>query len=221
MRACVLSLALLLGGRAGFALPVMPASISGDAAKPVSRELHENVVTLVELLGVRQHLLDSRTKVAEEGKQVILQTYPNYSPQFADEWAKRMVARSPVDEYLKIVVAAYEKNYSNDDVVELIQVQRDVKAGKTPAISAQLKEKITTAGIAAQSEIMGGFTQLGSKLGGEIGLEIAKEHPEWLKRSDTFTPAKPSAPGTSVARENSITPADSTSSADFVVTPAN
>ena len=215
MRACVLSLALLLGGPAGFALPVMPASIPGDAARPVSKELHENVVTLVDLLGVRQHLLDSREKVAEEGKQVILRTYPNYSPQFADEWAKRMVARSPVDEYLKIVVAAYEKNYSNDDVVELIQVQHDVKAGKTPEISARLKEKIATAGIEAQSEIMGGFTELGSKLGGEIGLEIAKQHPEWLKRSDTLTPAKPSAP------ENSIIPADSRSSADFVVTPAN
>src|SRR5438105_13342216 len=150
MRASVLSLALLLSGPAGFALPVMPASISGEAAQPVSKELHENVVTLIELLGVRQHLLDSRGKMAEQGKQAILQSYPNYDPAFADEWAKRMAARMPIDEYVGLVMAAYEKNYSNQDVVEMIQMQRDLKAGKTPEVSARLREKIATAGITAQ-----------------------------------------------------------------------
>jgi hypothetical protein len=193
MRASVLFLALSLGtGATAFAVPVAPPSVAvADTVRPVSKELHDNVVTLVELLGIRQHLLDSRTTMAAEGKQEILRRFPNYDPAFADEWAKQMAARMPVDDYVKIVVAAYEKNYSNQDVLELIQMQRDLKVGKTASPSPRLREKIGTAGMEAQSEIMGGFTQLGSKLGGEIGIEIAKEHPEWLSDPDRFviTPA--------------------------------
>jgi hypothetical protein len=192
MRASVLLFALsLTGAQTAFAVPIAPASMSTNGARPVSNELHDNVVTLVDLLGLRQHLLDCRATMAEQGKQEILRSFPNYDPAFANEWAKRMATRMPVDEYLKIIVGAYEKNYSNDDVVEMIQIQRDLKAGKTATPSPRLKEKIATAGIAAQSEIMGAFTQLGAKLGGEIGQEIAKEHPEWISQADGFvvTPA--------------------------------
>jgi hypothetical protein len=38
-----------------------------------------------------------------------------------------------------------------------------------------------------QSEIMGGTTQLGAKLGAEIAMEIGKEHPEYVKN---VAPAK-------------------------------
>jgi hypothetical protein len=35
--------------------------------------------------------------------------------------------------------------------------------------------------VTIQSEIIGGTTQLGAKLGGDIGKEIEKEHPEYFK----------------------------------------
>src|SRR5690349_15326362 len=74
-------------------------------------QFHSNVLTLVNMTGLRDELLRNRHAVAEEGKQVILHSFPSYDPAFADEWARRM-ERSSVDDYLSVVVAVYEKNYS-------------------------------------------------------------------------------------------------------------
>jgi hypothetical protein len=145
--------------------------------------LHSNVVTLIGLMGLRDKLMSNRHTMAQEGRQELLNRFPNYNPAFADEWARRMEDMMPVDEYVNIVVSVYERNYTNDDVVEMIQYQQGLKAARTPLLSARLQAKISNVTVAVQSEIVGGFSELGARRGGEIGQELAKEHPEWLARA--------------------------------------
>jgi len=163
-------------------MAVVPLSAQTTDVSSAERDkkFHEDVLTLVDVTGLRQRLLDGREKSAEEGRQTLLRRFPNYSPAFADEWAKRMVARMQVDDYVKVIASVYEKHFTDAEILELIQMQRDANTGKTPTASAHLKEKLTKELVDVQSEIIGGCTQLGAKLGGAIGEELAREHPEWV-----------------------------------------
>ena len=149
----------------------------------VGSQFHSNVVTLVNLTGLRDELLRNRHTVAVAGKQVILHSFPSYDPAFADEWARRM-ERTPVDDYLGVVVSVYEKNYTNEDILEMIQVQHDLSSDKQPVLSLQLRAKLSSVAATVEGEITSGFKQLGAKQGEEIGEEVAKEHPEWLRSSE-------------------------------------
>jgi hypothetical protein len=182
------------------------------------------VATLIGLTGLRRELLNNREAFVQQSKQEILRRFPSYDPAFADEAARRMEQRMSVDQFVDVVVAVYEKNFTNRDVLEMIQVQKDVRASRTPAVSPRLQAKLSTAGVSVHSEILGGFTELGYKLGAQIGQEIAKEHPEWMNGSEAFSPVHPvgsTNQANSIGMAVSITPADSESSPNFVVTPAN
>ena len=135
------------------------------------------------MTGLRDELIRSRHAVAEEGKQVIQRSFPNYDHAFAEEWARRM-ERTPVDGYLAAVVAVYERNYTNDDVLEMIQVQRDLSADRQPVLSIQLRSKLAKVADTVESEIASAFKELGAKRGEQIGKQVAAEHPEWLTRPD-------------------------------------
>lgn len=179
MRIAALLLLVSLGGFGGQA----HAETTTLAPPLVGNQFHSNVVTLVNLTGLRDELLRNRHTMAEEGKQVILHGFPNYNPAFAEEWARRM-ERAPVDDYLNVVVAVYEKNYTNDDILEMIQVQRDLSAAKEPVLSIQLRSRLARVAGTVQTEIDSGFKELGAKRGEQIGQDVAKDHPEWLRPPD-------------------------------------
>lgn len=193
---------------------------------PNSR-FHANVLTLIGLTGLRRELLNNRQTFVMKGKEDLLTRFPSSNPAFAEEWARRVEQSMSVDDFVKVVVAAYEKNFTNQDVLEMIQVQQDVRASRTPVISPRLQAKLSTASITVHSEIMGGFAELGYKLGAQVGQQVAKEHPEWLKGSEPFTPSRQTHPFGSVSEANasdaaaSVTPANAETSPNFVVVPAN
>lgn len=149
----------------------------------VVNQFHSNVVTLVQLTGLRDELMRNRHAVAEQGKAEIRRSFPQYDPAFADEWARRMEKRS-VDAYLDVVVQVYEKTYTNDEILEMIAVQKDLSAAKEPVMSLGLRAKLARVAQTVEAEINDGFAELGSKQGQEVGLEVAKEHPEWVKGAD-------------------------------------
>lgn len=188
MRAAALLLGFSLSG-----LWQVHAETTALVPHLVGNQFHSNVVTLVSLTGLRDELLRNRHTVAEEGKQVILHSFPNYDPAFAEEWARRM-ERSSVDAYLDVVVSVYEKNYTDDDILEMIQVQHELSADKQPVLSLQLRAKLAKVAGTVENEIASGFRQLGAKQGEQVGQEVAKDHPEWLKRPDrgeaSATPGK-------------------------------
>jgi hypothetical protein len=143
--------------------------------------LHNNILHLLELDGTRQRMQDAVTQIIPASKKVVAAACANCDPAFADEWAKRMIARTKIDDYVAVVASTYEKYLNNEDVLELIDVIGHAKETPPLSISPRLREKLTTLGPSLQSEIMGGTTQIGAKLGGEIELELRKEHPEYFK----------------------------------------
>jgi hypothetical protein len=202
----VLLLCVLVGLTAGAQEAPPAAAWRPDAPAVVSAAQHESTVKLVGLLGTRQTLEANMDKMLQLGKEKIQQQSPSANPAFVEEWGKRMKDRLKVDDLVNIVVSVYERNYTNDELVELIQVQREVNDAKTPNISPRLKEKMSAAQISVTSEIMGEFTQLGAKVGGEVGTEIGAEHPDWVKENG---PARPSLPKTVKPRSRSASSAAS------------
>ncbi len=138
-------------------------------------------------MGVRKKLLEQKSAIAQAGGDEIRRTSPNVDPAFVEEWTKRMAARINMDDFIAVYVHAYEVHFTDAELQELIQAQIDSNQSKQPTLSPQLRQKLTTDGITIQSEIMGGCSQIGAKLGGEIGLELEKEHPEWFKHAQPAT----------------------------------
>jgi hypothetical protein len=173
---CLLTLSIF----SSFSYPQQP-SPKPPAEPPTLNETAQNkhAKELVELMGVRQRMLDGRDKMAQAGKDAMLKNTPTADPAFIEEWGKRMRARINVDDYVDVVVQTYEKHFDDADLIELIQAQRDTNESKTPSISPHLKEKLNSVLVTVQSEILGGCAQLGAKLGGDIALEIEKERPDW------------------------------------------
>ncbi len=87
---------------------------------------------------------------------------------------------------MAIVIRGYEKYLNDDDITQLIALMTDQKDGAAKQPLPELQKKLTSVSPSLQSEILGGGTQLGSKLGAETELEIRKDHPEYFK-----APAKP------------------------------
>ena len=178
--ACIVTI-LLLGfcvdsfGQQPVAAPSQPA-----AAATVDSKLHENAIKFVELIGSRKLILDGLDKNLADGREKLMQAEHGITPQFADEWVKRMSARTSVDDYVNVIVSVYEKHFDNREMEELVQAQKDANDSKRPTFSPELKEKLLKENSAILSEVIGGCSQVGAKLGADIAAEIQKEHPDWV-----------------------------------------
>lgn len=142
---------------------------------------HAAAMQLVAALGTRETLLNNKEKGVEQGKQAMRLNYPTYDPQFVDEWGKRFLARYNVEDYLTVIANVYAKHLTLADLNELNAAAKKPGSIASSALSPALKEKLATSMVSLQSEIIGAAAQVGSKLGGTIGMEIAKEHPDWVK----------------------------------------
>jgi hypothetical protein len=156
-------------------------------------KLHENAVKLVELMGVRKRMADGKEAVLEMGRDALVKQLPDADSRFADEWTRRMRERLNMDDFIDVVVKVYEKHFTAAELEELIAAQQAVNESKTPPLSVGLKGKYQAEMMDIQSEIMGGCTEVGAKLGGSVGKEIGDEHPDWLKpsKSDGKPATKP------------------------------
>ncbi len=177
-----------------FALYLAPAQTPGPrplAATPaaVDPKLHADVLKLVEISGARQQVQASVLKSVPDGKKSMMEKCPNCTPEFGDEWAKRMTQRLNADEFVAVFVEEYEKYLTDADVIELISLQQNAGATPPPAPSDRLKSRMESVMPSLMGEIMGRCTEIGAKLGGQIGQEIQAEHPEYLHA--TPAPAKP------------------------------
>jgi len=153
---------------------------AAPAPAKIDAKLHADVFKLVEISGARKRLEDGFASMAEEGKREMMKQCPQCSPEFGEEWTKRMRERLKPDDFLEVFVKAYEKNFSDEEILELISLQES-KDATPPAPSPHLQEKVKTVMPGLMGEIMGGCAQIGAKVGGEVGEEIEKEHPEWVK----------------------------------------
>ncbi len=143
-------------------------------------KLHADAVKLVEASGAKKRLEDGFPSMLEDGKKQMMKQCPQCSEEFANEWTKRMSARIKADPFLEVFVKAYERNFTDEEILELISLQEN-KSASPPVVSEHLQAKIKTIMPSLMGEITGGCAEIGARLGGEIGEEIEKEHPEWVK----------------------------------------
>jgi hypothetical protein len=163
--------------------PKSPSTPTAESSQPaVDARLHQDVLKLIELTGVRAALQNGTAQGIGEGKVRVMQACNGCAPEFGDEWAKRMLARTKIDDYVDVYVRVYEKYFNDDEIRQLIVSQNEARNSQPQTISDALKQKLTAQFPSVQSEIIGGTAQVGSKLGGEIGAEIQKEHPEYFKQ---------------------------------------
>jgi hypothetical protein len=169
-----------------------PTHPTGPAEKPTAQDarpsaekpdakLHADTVKLVELSGARKRIEDGFPSMTEEGEKQMMLHCSQCSPEFGEEWSKRMLARLNADDFLEVFIQAYEKSFTDDEILELIKLQLTSNTSPLPDPSPHLKEKVAAVMPTVLSDIMGGCTRVGAKLGGEIGAEIEKEHPEYIK----------------------------------------
>lgn len=159
-----------------------PEAAHWTSAGTFDSNLHANVLKLMELTGDRTRLQQALPKLLSDARDKILKTYPNVNPAFGDEWEKRMAAKLTVDDFLDVAARVYEKHFSNDEILQFIDVMNAKKEGKPVKASAQLQQKLAAEMPAMMGEMVGGATELAVRVGNRVGSEIGREHPEYLLR---------------------------------------
>jgi hypothetical protein len=174
-------------------LPGSSPPSSGAANSTVRAEdpvAHEDAAKLAELTGVRNKLQQNFSASMHNALDEMRRQYPQIDPRFVAEWEKRMRARFNPDDYMAVVIRVYEEHYTAAELEEMIRAVRAKQSSRPVTPSPQLAAKIRANAIDVQSEIMGGFSEIGARKGGEIGREIGEEHPDWVKN---LIPAAPAA----------------------------
>ena len=152
--------------------------------------LHTNVLTLIDLTGDRERLVQNLPKIIADAKTKMMQSAPGLSPAFGDEWERRIATRIKVDDFVEMAARVYEKHLSNDEVLSLIDLMQAKKAGKPVSVSRELQQKFNAEAPAMLGEITGASTELAAKLSMQVGSEISKEHPEYLAARQSATANK-------------------------------
>jgi len=150
------------------------------SAKEVDPKLHADAIRLVDVSGAKQRLQDNFKQMVDDGAKQMMEKCSRCTPEYADEWKRRFLERSNLQDYLDVYIRVYEKCFTDAEIDELIALQKD-KGTKAASPSPALKEKLTSVMPSVMGEAVGGCAQIGAKLGSEIGGEIEREHPEYLK----------------------------------------
>jgi hypothetical protein len=184
--AILLALVLRVGAQDVVTLPggpPRPGASDWTLANAADSDLHANVRKLMELSGSRERLQLALPRALSDAKAKMLQRYPGVSPAFASEWEKRMAARITVDDFLEAAARIYEKHFTAEEIGQLIAALNAKKAGKVLPAPAQLQQKVAAEMPALLGEIAGATTELTVRIGSEVGGQIGKEHPEYLRLS--------------------------------------
>jgi hypothetical protein len=196
------TLAVLAVALAVAASAQQPAPTSAKTATPVQsasateadrQKLHDSAMKFVEASDARQRLEQNLDKLLEDGRKSMMHTNPGLDPQFGEEWLKRMRQRVNLDQFVVATAQVYEKYFTSDELDELTQGQLAAKKGQGHALTPKLAEKLKSNSALIQRDINTQTSMIGGRLGSEVGKEIEKDHPEWIKA--------PSAPDPS-ARSN-------------------
>jgi hypothetical protein len=150
------------------------------AAPATTPEVHAKALQLVEMSGGRERILASMPAMIEQGTAAMRKQCPDCDPAFFAEWGKRMAARITPEDFLNVAVRAYESHFTGEELTEFLAVATAQKAGKPTMISVGLQAKMQQVMPAMMGEINGGSTEVGARMGMQIGAEIQKEHPEYF-----------------------------------------
>jgi hypothetical protein len=77
-------------------MPVGP--VKTVVENSANSKLHEDVLTLIAVDGTKTRLQNSFKQQIENGKKQMMQACPRCTPDFGEEWAKRMLDRLQVED---------------------------------------------------------------------------------------------------------------------------
>ena len=136
---------------------------------------------LLAAMGTRKVLADNIDAMIDNGKQKMIQQHPELDPAFSQEWARRMHARINLDEFLNVIADIYEKHFNTSELTEMIGMYRDLGEQRTPHVSDALKAKLNNVMPEIQADMGAGLMELSEKIGSEVAITVAKDHPEYVK----------------------------------------
>jgi uncharacterized protein (DUF1810 family) len=171
--------------KAKAATPVQSAPV----AQADRQKLHDSAMKFVEASDARQRIEQNLDKLLEDGRKSMMHTNPGLDPQFGEEWMKRMRKRVNLDQFVVATAQVYEKYFTSDELDELTQGQLAAKKGQGHALTPQLAEKLKTNSAFIQRDINTQTSMIGGRLGSEVGKEIEKDHPEWIKAPSAPEPS--------------------------------
>ena len=159
-----------------------PKPVTPSAADQSSREkLHASAMKFVEAADARQRLEMTIDKLLQDGKQAMMTKNPGLDPRFGEEWIKRMRLRVNLDQIVAATAQVYEQYFTSDELDDLAEAQLAVKRSQVHSIPPQLSEKLKANSAFIQRDINTQTSLIGGRLGSEVGKEIEKDHPEWIK----------------------------------------
>ncbi len=172
MRVTLIVLAALAWTSSSFAQP----------DQKVDPKLHADVVKLVEASGERENMQKRLPQQLDAARfRMMSETCKGCDPAFGEEWVKQMAARTDIDEYVHVIERAYEAHLTDDEVVQMIALQNQSKAGQRPTPSDALRQKMVAAMPSILNEIAKKTSEASAKLGTDVRAELEKKHPEWFK----------------------------------------
>src|SRR5580700_8933879 len=116
MRWSLLLLALALSVNAQSPVDKHSEPDEGTIAKKVDPKLHADAVRLVEISGAKQSLQDNFKQLVDDGVKQMMEKCERCTPEFRDEWKKRFLERSNLQDYLDVYVRVYEKYFTDAEI---------------------------------------------------------------------------------------------------------
>jgi predicted secreted protein len=177
-------------------LPFTPVSaIPALAQAPVQASaadaptIHQVALRLLDAMGTHKVLTDNIGDMIDNGKRKMMQQHPELDPAFSEVWSRRMHARVNMDDFLNVIAAIYEKHFTTSELTVMIGMYHDLSEQRTPHLSDAFKAKLNNVMPEIQSEMVTDLMKLIEKLGNEVTISVAKDHPEYVKASHTAEPA--------------------------------
>lgn len=170
--------------RAQAATPA-PAQASASGTTTI----HQVAMRLLEAMGTRKVLAENIDAMIENGKQKMIQQHPELDPAFSEEWARRMHERINFDDYLNVIASIYENHFTTSELTEMIGMYRALSEQRAPQVSDALKAKLNNIMPEIQADMGAGLMELSEKIGSEVAVTVAKDHPEFVKAPPPAEPA--------------------------------
>lgn len=166
----------------------LPTQFSSVDSTSMDVGLHADVMQYLDLLGVRQKIAAQKPALLEQARKKMIAQCPRCSVRFINELSKRIAIDMNMDDFIKVYAAVYEKYLTQQDVDELIEIQKKINAHQPPAeVSPQLRDKVRSLLPSIMGDITGGCTKVGAEVGMKAARELEQEHPEFASQAGAIT----------------------------------
>ena len=159
--------------------PAPSAPKSAESQPVLDLEFDADIHNLLQVLGLKRKIIEGREQSLNDGRAAERLAFPHASSEFETEWERRWKARFSPDEVVDISARVYAKYFTDTEVKQQISFQTSRARHEEKPLAAELQKKIEQVMPAMQREFAAGVASYASKLGCDIGSDIAKEHPDW------------------------------------------